>query len=59
MSNSKQLTALGTNRLSAPGRYGDGMGLMLVVQPSGSKSWILRIHSNGKRRDFGWVVIQL
>lgn len=38
---------------SKPGRYGDGRGLMLVVSPSGTKSWILRIQANKRRRDFG------
>jgi integrase len=39
--------------LKAPGRYVDGGGLMLEVKPSGSKSWVVRLQSNGRRRDFG------
>ena len=39
--------------LSQPGRYMDGDGLMLEIKPSGSKSWIVRLQANGKRRDFG------
>jgi integrase len=39
--------------IKAPGRYMDGDGLMLEVKPSGSKSWVVRLQSNGKRRDFG------
>jgi len=36
-----------------PGRYSDGHGLYLLVQPSGSKSWVLRVQHNGRRHDFG------
>ena len=35
------------------GRYGDGHGLYLLVKPSGSKSWVLRVQHNGRRRDIG------
>ena len=39
---------------SAPvGRHIDGHGLMLVVQASGTRSWIQRIVIQGKRRDMG------
>jgi integrase len=31
----------------------DGDGLMLVVRPSGKKSWLLRYQMNGVRRDMG------
>ena len=53
MSNAKRLTALEVGRLTNPGTYGDGRGLMLLVKASGTRSWILRAISNGKRRDFG------
>lgn len=36
-----------------PGRHVDGAGLMLYVQPTGAKSWVLRIQMNGRRRDIG------
>lgn len=36
-----------------PGRHSDGNGLYLLVKPSGSKSWVLRVQHNGRRRDFG------
>jgi len=39
--------------ISAPGRYVDGDGLMLEVKPSGAKSWIVRLQSAGRRRDYG------
>ena len=34
-------------------RRGDGNGLYLAVQPSGSRSWIQRIVIHGRRRDLG------
>lgn len=36
-----------------PGRHSDGDGLYLLVKPTGSKSWVLRIQSGKKRRDVG------
>ncbi|GAO38600.1 putative recombinase [Sphingomonas changbaiensis NBRC 104936] len=48
-----KLTALKVKSLSEPGSYSDGDGLMLVVRPSGSKNWIMRITIAGKRRDIG------
>ena len=36
-----------------PGRHADGGGLYLLVKPSGSKSWVLRVQHNGRRQDFG------
>lgn len=36
-----------------PGRYSDGQGLYLLVKPSGSKSWVLRVQYVGTRQDFG------
>ena len=38
-----------------PGRHVDGRGLMLVVKPSGSRSWVLRYQIKGRRRDIGLV----
>ena len=35
------------------GRHVDGRGLMLVVKPSGAKSWVLRYQLNGRRYDMG------
>ena len=34
-------------------RYADGYGLMLVVKPTGGKSWIQRLVIHGRRRDIG------
>lgn len=49
---SDKLTDLMVKR-AKPGRYRDGKGLILLVKPSGSKSWVLRVQHNGKRRDYG------
>lgn len=49
----KSLTALKVKSLSAPGRYADGNGLYLVVDPSGAKRWLLRTVIQGKRTDIG------
>ena len=40
-------------RTAGEGTYSDGGGLMLVVQPSGSATWMLRYSIGGKRRDMG------
>ena len=48
-----QLTVSFVRGVTRPGKYGDGYGLMLVVQPTGSKSWIQRLVVHGKRRDLG------
>jgi integrase len=49
----KALTSVRINNLSVPGRYADGNGLYLVVDPSGAKRWVLRTVVHGKRRDMG------
>jgi integrase len=40
-------------RNAKPGRHSDGKGLYLLVKPSGSRSWVLRVQYQGERRDFG------
>ncbi|WP_082513992.1 site-specific integrase [Methylobacterium sp. Leaf465] len=35
------------------GRYADGNGLYLIVDPSGAKRWLLRTVVQGRRRDIG------
>lgn len=47
-----KLTALAVQR-AKPGRHADGDGLYLLVKPSLSRSWLLRIQQDGKRRDIG------
>lgn len=48
-----KLTALSIKAASKAGRYGDGDGLFLLVGRSGSKSWLVRVQKDGKRRDLG------
>lgn len=48
-----KLSATAVKAATRPGRLGDGDGLFLIVQPSGSKSWMVRVQKNGNRRDFG------
>jgi integrase len=35
------------------GRHSDGRGLYLLVKPTGTRSWVLRVQHNGHRRDIG------
>ncbi len=46
------LTALKVKNIG-PGRHADGYGLYLLVKDSGTRSWVLRLQSEGRRRDFG------
>ncbi|MCP5389160.1 MAG: integrase arm-type DNA-binding domain-containing protein [Novosphingobium sp.] len=47
-----KLTALKVKN-AKPGRHGDGAGLYLLVSKSGAKSWMIRVQSDGRRRDIG------
>ncbi|MBA3836172.1 MAG: hypothetical protein C0499_00715 [Zymomonas sp.] len=49
-----KLTALKMRSLAEPGRYADGDGLFLDVTGEASGRWILRIQSNGRRREIGF-----
>lgn len=49
----QRLTALHVKSLKKPGRYADGNGLYLMVDPSGARRWIWRGVVKGKRRDLG------
>ncbi len=49
----RALSAAGVRTVSQPGRYADGNGLYLVVDPSGAKRWVLRTVIHGRRRDIG------
>ena len=40
-------------RTAAPGRYCDGQGLYLFVQPSGTRSWVQRLAIRGRRHEIG------
>ena len=39
--------------VTEPGKHGDGLGLMLLVHPSGRKQFVQRISIHSKRRDLG------
>lgn len=48
-----KLTATGVKAAKAPGRYGDGDGLFLVVGNGERASWVVRVQKNKRRRDIG------
>lgn len=41
------------SKLKEPGTYEDGGGLRLVVSSQSAKRWVLRVSSNGRRRELG------
>ena len=47
------MTAAFVRSVTKAGKYGDLHGLILRVQPSGSKQWVWRGTVGGKRRDLG------
>jgi integrase len=55
----KALSAVQIRAIRKPGRYSDGNGLHLVVDPSGAKRWVLRTVVQGRRRDIGLGGLQL
>ncbi|MDE0138191.1 MAG: integrase arm-type DNA-binding domain-containing protein [bacterium] len=48
-----KLTAAFVRSVTKPGKYGDQHGLILRVQPTGSKQWIWRGTIGGRRQDLG------
>ena len=48
-----RLSATAVKATNAPGRYGEGDGLFLLVGRGGGKSWMVRVQKDGKRRDIG------
>lgn len=50
-----KLSALQVKAMLSPGKYhdGGGLGLYLLVKPSGARSWMQRIMIKGKRREIG------
>ncbi len=55
----RALTAVKVRNSTHPGRYADGNGLYLVVDPSGAKRWVLRTIVRGKRTDLGLGSVRL
>jgi integrase len=53
-----RLTSVGV-RNAKPGRHADGDGLYLLVKASGSRTWLLRVQVDGKRRDIGLGSVDL
>lgn len=49
----RRLIARFVETVSRAGRYGDGLGLQLLVKPTGAKSWVQRLTVDGKRLDRG------
>lgn len=49
----KALTARFVETVTSPGKYHDGQGLILRVQPNGAKQWVQRITIRGKRCELG------
>ena len=49
----KALSTVRVNTIAVAGRYADGNGLYLIVDPSGAKRWMLRTVVHGRRRDIG------
>lgn len=49
----KVLTAVKVRAIKQPGRYADGGGLYLEVDPSGAKRWFLRTMVQGRRCHIG------
>jgi hypothetical protein len=47
------LTNVRVRNEKKPGRYADGNGLYLVVDPSGARRWLLRLVIEGRRGDLG------
>ena len=47
------LTLKRIERISKPGRHGDGNGLYLQVTKDGVKSWLLRFVRHGRERGIG------
>lgn len=54
----QRLAAVSLRTTRPPGRYADGNGLYLVVDPSGAKRWIWRGVIHGKRSELGLGSVQ-
>lgn len=49
----KALSAAFVRTVTAPGKYNDGQGLFLKVDPSGARRWVQRIVIRGACRNDG------
>lgn len=55
----KSLTALKVKQETNPGKYYDEHGLYLRVKASGAKSWVQKLHIQGKQRELGLGSVSL
>lgn len=55
----KALSAAFVRTVKEPGKYLDGNGLVLVVDPSGARRWVQRLVIRGKRREMGLGPVSL
>lgn len=53
MGQSARLSATKVRQVREPGKYYDGNGLFLRVEPTGSKRWVQRLTIHGKQREIG------
>jgi integrase len=53
MSRSARLSAAKVRQVLEAGKYYDGNGLFLRVEPTGSKRWVQRLTIHGKQREIG------
>jgi integrase len=53
MGQSARLSAAKVRQVREPGKYYDGNGLFLRVEPTGSKRWVQRLTIHGKQREIG------
>ena len=51
----RELSSVAVRNLKEPGSYAVGgvPGLMIQVLPSGARTWLLRVHIGGRRREIG------
>ena len=49
----EKLTARRLATIKAPGKYGDGRGLWLIVRPNGRRGWVFRYRFRGRDREMG------
>src|SRR5262245_4974930 len=53
MGKSNRLSPLAVKQAKTPGVLRDGGGLLLRIEPTGAKRWVLGTTVKGKRRDIG------
>ena len=46
-------------KTAAPGRYGDGKGLYLLVRSADARFWLFRYRRNGHMREMGLAALRM